>query len=410
MTVSDNDRQVLRELAKRVAEIASLPVQADRARLWKDTNALRPRRPLVLAKPEGGWLELAPESQLQCEFLRDWEMTLRRRIFRHEHIHDDCPITDTFDVGQAIRVGDYGVKVKEFRTEARGAYRWDPPIKSAKDIEKLHPRSVEVDRQRTRRNIELALDLFGDILRVRTRGIAFLRAKLTRVLIHLRGFGQMMLDMYDNPGLLHDLMAFLRDDMLHVWECYEREGVLSLNNGPDDILGSGGVGHTDELPAKDFQGRVRMKDMWCWGESQECVGVGPQQFYEFVLKYQLPLMNRFGLVDYGCCEPLADRLGLLIQHIPRLRWVSVSPWCDRQVAAEKLADKYVYVYKPNPSTICSPKPDYDAAEKELCETLNIASGCCIQLVMKDTHTFHNEPERITRWTDIASRLATTRMD
>jgi hypothetical protein len=116
-------------------------------------------------------------------------------------------------------------------------------------------------------------------------------------------------------------------------------------------------------------------------------------------------MNRFGLVDYGCCEPLDHKFDLLIKHIPRLRSVSVSPWCNRRLAAEKLGNRYVYVWKPNPSRICSPTPDFDAAEQDIRETLAIARECCLVIVMKDTSTFHNEPNRITRWTDLASRLA-----
>ena len=192
--------------------------------------------------------------------------------------------------------------------------------------------------------------------------------------------------------------------MLFRSEIYEKEGVLSLNNGPDNLLGSGSIAYINQLPAPDFKGHVRMKDMWCWGESQESVGIGPEHFYEFVLKYQFPLMERFSLVDYGCCEPLDNKFDLLIDNIPQLRWVSVSPWCNRELAAEKLTDKYVYVYKPNPSRICVDTPDYDGAEKDIRETLEIAKDCCVAIVMKDTHTFQNQPERITRWTDMASRV------
>jgi hypothetical protein len=147
-----------------------------------------------------------------------------------------------------------------------------------------------------------------------------------------------------------------------------------------------------------------MSSIWCWAESQELVGVGPAHFAEFVLRYQLPMMARFRLVDYGCCEPLDRKLDLLLASIPHLRWVSISPWANRELAAEKLQDRYVYVYKPNPSRICSPRPDWDAAERELRETLEVARGCCVSLIMKDTHTFHGDPTRATRWAQIARRV------
>ena len=348
-----------------------------------------------------------PEATLECThpLLRSWELALRQIVFHHECIHDDKPITKWFNVAWVVRVGDYGLVEKQVRSQERGSYTWDPPIKSARDLERLHPRHIEVDHDATARHVALAEDLVGDILPVRRRGESVCRAKLTRVLIHLRGLQQMMLDMYDNPQLLHNLMGFLRDDFLREWQIYEREGVLSPNNEPDSILGSGSIGYTAELPAPGFDGRTRMCDMWCWGESQETVGVGPKLFNEFVLQYQLPLMTHFGLVDYGCCEPLDGKFDLLIRQIPRLRAVSVSPWCNRRQAAEKLGNHYVYVWKPNPSHICVPEPDFDAAEREIEETIAIARDCCLVIVMKDTSTFHNEPARITRWTDLATRLA-----
>lgn len=363
---------------------------------------------MVLAFPEGGWRDLLTEADAECEdpTARDWEMGLRQTIYRHEHLRDDWPITDRFSVPPAVSLGDYGLRETIIRTEALGSYRWDAPLKAPEDFEKLHFRSVTVDHEATARRAGLAEEVLGDILRVRVQGSLFWTCGMTWTLINLRGLQQVMLDMYEDPGLLHRLMAFLRDATMHELETYEREGVLSLNNGPDDYAGSGGVGATSELPAPDFGGRVRTKDMWVLGESQEFVGVGPDQFYEFALQYQLPLLNRFGLVCYGCCEPLDHKFDLIIEHIPRLRRVSVSPWCDRKLAAEKLGDRYIYSWKPNPAIICGGAPDYDAVQRNIRETIRIADGCCLEIVMKDTHTFQGEPERISRWTEIASRLAT----
>jgi hypothetical protein len=404
---ASSDRVVLRDLAQRVAEAAALPVQVEKARLWRCLNALHPERPMVLADPQGGWRELVPETALQCQdlALRTLELGLRFKLYRHEHIHDDYPITATLGVHWAISIGDYGLQQTETRSEERGSYHWDPPVKSEADWDRIHPRQITIDRPATLARLAQARDLLGDILQVQLVGESVCRAKLTRDLIFLRGLEQLMLDIYDRPAFLHRMMAFMRDDKQREWELYEREGVLSLNNGPESIMGSGGICHTADLPAADFAGQVRMQDMWCWGEAQETVGVGPDQFSEFVLQYQLPLLNCFGLVDYGCCEPLDRRFDLLLSHIPRLRSVAVSPWCNRREAAEKLANRYVYVYKPNPSRICSPRPDWEAAEQEIRETLDIARGCCVSLVMKDTHTFMDDPGRVTRWADMAMHLA-----
>ena len=407
MPVGQRERTVLRGLAGRVGAAAALPVQAERARLWKDFNALRPARPMVLAFPEGGWRELVRPDELECAdpLLRAWEMRLRQACFRCEHIGDDWPVTRNFDVGWVTHSTGLGLAESRIRTEERGSYRWDAPVKGADDMDKLHLPRVEADRAETMRRADLAEGIFGDLLDVRVHGSLWWTCGLTWTLINLRGLEQAMLDMYENPELLHRLMAFIRDAKLAELDAYEREGSLSLTNAADDDVGSGGVGATDELPAQGFDGRVRTRDMWVLGESQEFVGVGPDQFYEFALQYQLPVLNRFGLVCYGCCEPLDHKFDLIIKHIPGLRRVSVSPWCDRRLAADKLGDRYVYSWKPNPAMICGAGPDYDAVEKSIRETIEIADGCCLEILMKDTHTFQGEPERIVRWTDIAARLA-----
>lgn len=407
LELQPRERQVLRRLAEQVAEIAALPVQAERARLWQKMNALQAERPLVLANPQNGWCELIADEELFCShpLMRGWEMTLRRLVYHHQHIPDDWPVTNRFDVNWVIDAGSYGLQEIQVRSEERGSYTWDAPINTIADLEKLHQREIRIDHALTAQHRALAEDILGDLLPVRLMGESMCRAKLMRVLIHLRGFQQMLLDMYDNPQLLHNLLAFLRDDFLNEWQVYEREGVLTLNNQPDSLMGSGSLGHTDHLPADDYCGKVRMQDMWCWGEAQELVGVGPWQFDEFVLQYQLPLMNRFGLVDYGCCEPLDQKFDLIIRQIPRLRSVAVSPWCNRKIAAEKLGNQYVYVWKPNPTTICMPQLDLAAAEKDIQDTLVITKGCNLVIAMKDTSTFNREPWRITRWTELASRLA-----
>jgi hypothetical protein len=223
--------------------------------------------------------------------------------------------------------------------------------------------------------------------------------------VHWRGLQNIMLDMYDNPRLLHRLMALLRDDFMAEIDLLEAENAVSLNTTPTDVNGSGGLAPTSDLPGPGFAGNARVRHCVCWGESQETVGVGPSQFDEFILAYQLPLLERFGLVDYGCCEPLDSKLDLLLARVPNLRWVAVSPWADRRLCAEKLRGRFVYVYKPNPSFLCSPSPAWDRAGQDVRETLALTRGQPVHVVMKDTSTFHGEPDRVTRWCAMAVRLA-----
>ena len=44
---------------------------------------------------------------------------------------------------------------------------------------------------------------------------------------------------------------------------------------------------------------------------------------EFCVQYEMKWMERFGLVAYGCCEPLHNKIGML-RKIKRLRKISMS--------------------------------------------------------------------------------------
>jgi hypothetical protein len=405
--VTGSERSLLRGLARELAEAAALPVQAERTRLWRGLNRLSPGRSMVLLDPQNGWADLVPDTDLRCgdPAEREIERRLRQLLFRNRAIPDDHPLTTDWPVAPVIRSSGWGVADTTVRTEARGL-RWDPPLETHADLARLHPATFSVDRSAGAARLAVHHELLGDILAVRPAGVSAVRCGLTRKLIVLRGLEPFLSDLHDAPGFVHELMSFLRDEQLAELDFMEREGLLGLNNGPMDLTGSGGIAASDALPGAGFDpGRVHCRDLFAWGESQETTGVSPDQFAEFVLPYQRSVLDRFGLVDYGCCEPLDTRLHLVIEAFPRLRWVSVSPWADRALAAEVLGGRYVYCWKPQPALICREHPDWEGAEREIRETLAITRGCALSLVMKDTTGFFGEPARATRWASMARRVA-----
>ena len=101
-------------------------------------------------------------------------------------------------------------------------------------------------------------------------------------------------------------------------------------------------GYTDELPVAGYKpSKVRCRDIWGFAECQDLVGFSPDVLDEFFFPYMLPSLARFGLNHYGCCEPVHDRIHLL-KKIPRLRRVSISPWCDIKKAAEQLGGDFIF--------------------------------------------------------------------
>ncbi len=261
-------------------------------------------------------------------------------------------------------------------------------------------RSSSVDYRTTLETLALAAEVFRGVLAVGLRGVWWWSLGLTWDLARLVGLEKMLYLMYDDPGMVHRIMGLLRDGYLAKLDYLSGHNLLSLNNN-HAYVGSGGIGYSRELPGRTLDGTgVRPRDMWCLTESQETIGVSPEQFEEFVFQYQKPIQERFGLNCYGCCEPLESRWHI-VKKTPRLRRVSVSPWADQGKMAEFLGNSYVYSRKPAPSLLAVPHMDEEAARADIRRTLEITRGCIVELVMKDNHTLGGNPQNLVRWVRIA---------
>jgi len=110
----------------------------------------------------------------------------------------------------------------------------------------------------------------------------------------------------------------------------------------------------------------------------------------------------FGLNGYRCCEDLTDKLDDVFT-IPNLRRISISPWADVDKCAEKLQGNYIFSWKPRPSDLVG-SFDSEKIKEYIKHTLDVTKNCVIEMILKDTHTCENRPERFTQWTDIAQDL------
>jgi len=405
--IEASDICILRDLAKRVAEIAALPVMAERREQWYRHNALEPGPPMMLVFPEGAWQELLPDSALRCagEEARRMEWQLRSRIYYHEHFADDTVIERRWVVHKAIRNTGWGLEARRIPSPtARGSWHFDPVIHTAADLEKLRFPEVEHDEQATRRRLEQALELFDGILDVRLVGVAHVSFHLMAIYTGLRGLEEVMLDMVDNPSMLHDAMRFLEEGHRRLIAQYERMNLLSLNND-ETYHSSGGVGYTRSLPQADFDGvHVRPCDMWASAEAQEMAQVSPEMHEEFILQYERRLLAPFGLNGYGCCEDLTRKLDAVLT-IPRIRRISIAPSADVEACAEKLGNGAILSWKPQPAHLAG---DFDAQfiRGYIARAVRASRrhGCVMEMILKDTHTCANRPERFDMWTRIAREV------
>jgi len=402
--ISATDRVILRDLASRVAEIADLPIQAERRELWRAHNGLQPTRPMMLIFPEGSWEELLPNKSLKCEGeeARRIEFDLRHRIYKHEHFLDDAVTEGEWVVQKTIRNSGWGLEGKRIPSpEARGAWKFDPVIQGPDDLKKLRFPEINYDKDATSAKLEQYRDLFGDILDVKLKGVAHISYHLMSQYTSLRGLRQMMTDMYRQPRMLHDAMAFLVEGHRRVLQQYIDQNLLSLNND-GTYHSSGGNGYTDELPRRGFDpDRVRPRDMWASAESQEMAQIGPKQHAEFALRYEKQLLKPFGLNGYGCCEDLTLKLDDVFT-IPNIRRISISPFADVDKCAPKLRGDYIFSWKPHPTHLVGGFDEH-MVRGYIRHSIDVAqkNGCALEMILKDTHTCEHHPERFDRWSQIA---------
>lgn len=409
VSVSPADRDVLRALAERVARNAARPSESAKRESWYAHNDLKSKMPLVLVDPENGWNEIVTLESIVCsgELARRWEMILRKELFWGDSLKDDRPLEPLFEVGYTYTDSEWGVQEDYHGGGSGESYTWEGKIQGPEDVGRIRTPSITIDTDTTSETLALAQDVFGGILRVGLRGIWWWSLGMTWDLARLVGLEKMLYLMYDDPGMVHRIMGILRDGYLAKLDYLEQNSLLYLNNA-HSYVGSGGIGYTRELPRRqssgssisaENRGGVKTGDMWCLTESQETVGVSPEQFEEFVFQYQLPLQERFGLNCYGCCEPLQSRWHIL-KRIPRLRRVSISPWADQEMMAGMLEDRYVYSRKPAPSLLAVPRADADAIRADIRATLDVTRGCVVELIMKDNHTLGRNPDNLVQWVRI----------
>jgi hypothetical protein len=397
------EKNLLRELARELADRAARPVEKKKQALWTDHNDLRETRPLVFIDPENGWNEIITQDMLRCEHpvYRVWEMYLRKELHWADVLKDDKVIEARFPVSYDYTDSGWGLTETQIVSGTKdGSYTWEAPLQNYdEDFEQLTFPLITVDYERTDRIVDIARSLFDGILEIELRGVWWWTLGMTWDFIKLRGLENLMLDMYDNPDGVHKLMAFLRDGMLQKLNFLEDSGLLSLNTG-GTYVGSGGFGWTRELAAEDSEtSPVRTQDMWGFAESQETVGVAPQMFGEFIFPYQKSILERFGLNCYGCCEGLDKRFHY-VKQFPRLRRISVSPWADKKTMSEYLGKDYIYSLKPQPAVLAAGSIDEDYIRREARDYLEITKANRTEIIMKDNHTLGGNPDNARRWVEI----------
>lgn len=406
---SKRDVAIIRGLADEVARIAALPVQEEKRALWRRLNGLDPVRPMVMID-QVCWNEMniGDELVLQCEDpeCRNYEVFLRRTLFQWRHFPVDMVVEPFIRVPKAIHGLGVGVAVQEEiavldATNSVVGHRFINQFETEEDLQKIRMPVISHDRAETERRMSVAHQLFDGLLDVRADG-ADLNLSLWDPISSWMGVEAALYALADKPDYMHRLVGRLTDAYISMLDQLEEQGLLC---GVQSLIHCTGA-WTDDLPAPGYDpDRPRRKDLWAMGLAQMFSTVSPAMFEEYEVQYVQRLFEPFGLVYYGCCDPLDQKMAQ-VRKIPHVRKVSMSPWVHQERGAREIRGDFVFSRKPNPAFLAWDKFDVAAVKADLEQTRDICSqyGCPLELILKDISTVRYEPQRLTQWAEVAMEV------
>ena len=411
--LNTTDISILRKLAKCVAEIAALPVQEEKRALWRKLNARKPARPMVMID-QVCWNEMniADELTLRCADAecRGYEDYLRKTIYQWRHFPVDMVVDSFIRVPKAIRNTGLGIDVQEEiavsdSTNSIVGHKYENQFQTEADLEKIKTPRVSHDIAETERRMAVAHEIFDGLLDVRPLGLDGLvfNLSLWDPISTWMGVENALYAMVDKPDFMHRLLSRMTDGYLSMLDQLEKQSLLCEFQNLIHCTGA----YTDELPAPGYDpNKPRTKDLWMFGMAQMLSTVSPEMFKEFEVDYTSRICERFGLVYYGCCDPLDGKMNE-VRMIPNVRKVSMSPWVNQERGAAEIKSDFVYSRKPSPALLA---PDHfrpDQARADLVATRNVCDkyGCPLEFILKDISTVRYEPQRLFEWADIAMQVS-----
>ncbi len=410
MTIHKNDMAVIRELAGRVAEIAALPVQEEKRELWRKINALEPERPMVMID-QVCWNEMNIDDKLTLRCtdaeLRAYEERLRRTLFQWEYFPVDMVVEPFFLVPKAIHNTVFGMSVHEEivtsdPTNDVVSHFYENQFQTEEDLEKIKVPHVTHDANETERRMQVAHELFDGVLEIRAWG-ADPYLSLWDPISTWMGVEGALYALIDKPDYMHRLLTRMTKGYLSMLDQLEEQGLLCQ---PQSLIHCTGA-YTDELPAPGYNPDApRTKDVWMFGLAQMFSTVSPAMFKEFEVDYASQICERFGLVYYGCCDPLDGKMDE-VRMIPHVRKISMSPWAKQARGAAEIAGDFVFSRKPNPAFVAMDSFHPDLVREDLEATRKVCkdNGCPLEFILKDISTVRYHPERLIDWADIAMEVA-----
>ena len=408
-SISSQDREILREAARRQLEWANQDSNRERIKKWYLHNALKGETPMIHLEMGTFAQEILPE-RLKCEgaFARWVEERIYSNFLNQELFDDDRVTPDYFPLNYDtyFQLFDIPVEVAHTRDasgkESLGHHFVSVLEDLEEDYPKLKPTSFGVNLESSESKRESIQEAVGDILPVKMQ-MDCLYSVPTQMLVHIMSMENMMLSMYDAPEIFKEMMDRIAEDTLAYYRFLEEKRLI-LPTVSFEGVAQGSWSFTRELPGwEEWEKRpFTTRDVWGFMDSQETVGISPDMYEEFIFPCYRKIAGEYGLLSYGCCEPLDTIWDKCISKLENLRKVSISPWCNEEFMGERLkGSSVIYHRKPSPNFLgVDPVLDEEAFRQHIRKSLKAARGCKMEITQRDVYTIHHNIPKARRYVEI----------
>jgi len=414
----NKDLSVLRGLASRYAQITAESRMEHLRELWRGYCASENTRPPVLLDI-GLWQAWAKQmfssKALECEdpFYQEHERRLKFLLL-HASLGDDTVFEPWYTISAEHTPSSNAVWGIEYQKDEidRGpgierdegmSYHLHPVLNEESDLETLRKPKFSILENSTNQKVRVLEEAFGESLPIHVDRGPFLKgfsADISTTMARLRGLEEMMLDMYERPEWLHDLAQFLQGGILEHQDACEREGNISYASGFNQAMPY----HRDLPDPRPNEYGARRDELWGFFAAQEFTDVSPAMHEEFLLQYQIPIMEKWAFVSYGCCENLTRKIDLL-RKIKNLRRIGVTPFADLLSCSQQIGGDYLLSWRPKPTDIVCNQFDLELSRERLKEGANIcrANGNHYDVMLKDVEALAAGPESLRQWVEVARK-------
>ena len=223
---------------------------------------------------------------------------------------------------------------------------------------------------------------------------------------NIRGMDTLMYDMIDQPQNVHRLMKTITDAVVADDQWREEVGAINVAPSPDgryNIIVPGRVNCV--YLEDDFSDRKpRLSDEWIYVSAQTSAGLGPEQYEEFVHRYntQICQPRDHDTVYYHACECLDEKYQILAT-LPGLRRLHVSPWSSGRRAIEAVGDRIVLEVHCHPGKVLlsfTPAQMREELEQRVAE----CEGGGLDLNLSDIHSLNDNPDTLRIWAELAQEV------